>query len=58
MNFDVSPKLTKLSVANLGTLLEGTVFQIFCLRLSSNFMTKNGKYLNFFKSSFSRLHQI
>ena len=38
-------KLTKLFVANLGTLLKGTVCQIFYLRLSFNFMTKNGKTL-------------
>ena len=41
-------KLTKLFVATLGTLLEGTVSQIFYVRLSLNFMTKNGKLFAFF----------
>ena len=33
---------------NLGTLMEGTVSQIFHLRLSFYFMTKNGKLFAFF----------
>ena len=37
-------------MANLGTLLEGTVSQIFYLRLSLNFMTKNGKLFAFFQN--------
>ena len=39
--FVIPSKQTKLFVANLGTLLEGTVPQIFHLRLSFHFMTKN-----------------
>ena len=43
ISFLISNKLTKLYVANLGTLLEGTLSQIVYLRLSLDFMTKNGK---------------
>ena len=35
-------------MANLGTLMEGTVSQIFHLRLSFVFMAKNGKLFAFF----------
>ena len=48
ISFFIPHKLTKLFVANLGTLVEGTVSQIFYLRLSLNFMTKNGKLFAFF----------
>ena len=58
ISFLIPHKLTKLVVASLGTLLEGTGSQIFYLRLSLNFMTKNGKLFAFFKTSFSRLHKI
>ena len=50
ISFIIPNKLTKLFVANLGTLLEGTVSQIFYLRLSLNFMTKNGKLFAFFQN--------
>ena len=36
-------------MVNLGTLLEGTVSQIFYLRLSFYFMVKNGKHLAILK---------
>ena len=35
-------------MAKLGTLMERTVSQIFHLRLSFHFMTKNGKLFAFF----------
>ena len=59
ISFIVPNELTKLVVPNLGTLLEGTMSQIFYLRLSLNFMTKNGKLFAFsFQAPFSRLYQI
>ena len=58
ISFIIPNKLTKLFVDNLGTLLEETVSQIFNLRLSLDFMTKNGNFLHFFKTLFSRLYQI
>ena len=50
ISFIIINKLNKLFVANLRTLLEGTVSQIFYLRLSLNFMTKNGKLFAFFQN--------
>ena len=48
ISFVVPNKQTKLFVANLGTLLKGTVSQIFNLSLSFHFMTKNGTFFAFF----------
>ena len=39
-------------MVNLGTLLEGTVSQIFHLRLSLYFMVKNGKHFAIFLFDF------
>ena len=50
ISFIIPNKLTKLLVANLGTLVEGTVSQISYLRLILNFMTKNGKLFAFFQN--------
>ena len=47
-SFVIPNKQTKLFVANLGTLLEGTVSQIFNLRLSFHVMTKKGTFFAFF----------
>ena len=48
ISFFVPHKRTKLVMANLGTLMEGKMSQIFHLRLSFYFMTKNGKLFAFF----------
>ena len=50
ISFILPNKLTKLFVAYLGILLEGTVSHIFYLRLSLNCMTKNGKLFAFFQN--------
>ena len=38
-------------LVNLGTLLKGTVSQIFYLRLSFYFIAKNGKHFKIFENS-------
>ena len=48
MTFVMSNKRIKLFMVSLGTPLEGTVSQIFQLRLSFHLMTKNGKLFAFF----------
>ena len=50
ISFIIQTKLTRLLFAYLGTVLEGTVSQIFYLRLSLIFMTKNGKLFAFFQN--------
>ena len=50
ISFIIPNKLTKLFVANLETLLKGTVSQIFYLRPSLNFLTKSGKLFAFFQN--------
>ena len=48
ISFLIPNKWTKLVMANLGTVMEGTVSHIFHLRLSFHFMTKNWKLFVFF----------
>ena len=50
ISFIIPNKVTKLFVANLGTLVEEAVSQIFYLGLSLDFMTKNGKLFAFFQN--------
>ena len=50
ISFIIPNKLIKHVVANLGTLLEGTVSQILHLRLILNCMTENRKLFAFFQN--------